>query len=338
MADDNYHPSIKVSALDAGHLTLPEHLFITDADPEKRATVPSLSFLIQHPGSSKQPPTKLLFDLGIKRDLTGYTIAQQEHIAKRQPVIVDPDCAASLRNGHDHGTAPSAAPLLDPAKDIDYIILSHVHWDHIGTWQDFPSAIFLVGAGTINLLKDGAPPHYPSPLFTGDELPPSRTAELPPVPRIISDENHPHYIPPMGKSLPKAADTWSWKPLFEGKIPHSLDLFGDGSILVIDSPGHLYGHINLLMRVGSRRYLYLGGDCCHDPRILTGEKGIALYDDGCGGKRSVHVDTEVAGQTLENIRQMIRGVEGSGVEVEVVVAHDAVWREKNRHRFWPGTL
>jgi hypothetical protein len=26
------------------------------------------------------------------------------------------------------------------------------------------------------------------------------------------------------------------------------------------------------------------------------------------------------------------------VTVEVVVAHDAAWRERNRHRFWPGTM
>ena len=134
---------------------------------------------------------------------------------------------ASLRNGH--GAEPGPFHLLDPAKDIDYIILSHVHWDHIGTWQDFPSATFLVGAGTINLLKDGAPPHYPSSLFTGGEVPLSRTAELPPVSQNDPQSAHPHHTPPIGKSLPKAAETWSWKPLFEGKIPHALDLFSDGS-------------------------------------------------------------------------------------------------------------
>jgi hypothetical protein len=119
-----------------------------------------------------------------------------------------------------------------------------------------------------------------------------------------------------------------------------LDFFGDGSVYIIDSPGHLYGHVNLLARVGERRYIYLGGDCCHDPRLLTGEKGIALYEDGRGGMRSVHVDTGVAQKTLDRVREFVqeKKVGGEEVEVEVVVAHDATWREANRHRFWPGTI
>jgi hypothetical protein len=123
-----------------------------------------------------------------------------------------------------------------------------------------------------------------------------------------------------------------------------LDFFGDGSVYVVDSPGHLYGHVNVLARVGPKRYVYLGGDCCHDPRILRGEKGIATYDDGRDGTRSVHVHTGVARQTLDRIAEFVRqkrledGQDEGEVEVEVVVAHDGEWRRQNRHRFWPGTL
>src|ERR1700754_1258340 len=102
---------VMVSALEAGQLTLPERLFVTDPDPEKRATVPSLSFLVQHP-SPDGKVTKLVFDLGLKRDLSKYPPAQQAHIANRQPVILRPDCADSLKKGG-----------LDPAKDIDIVML-----------------------------------------------------------------------------------------------------------------------------------------------------------------------------------------------------------------------
>lgn len=126
-------------------------------------------------------------------------------------------------------------------------------------------------------------------------------------------------------------------------FPAVIDFYGDGSLYVVDAPGHLTGHVNLLARVGERRWVYLGGDCCHDKRILSGEKGIAMYDDGCGGQRSVHKDTEEAARTIERIGALLKEgnvVEegGAEVEVEVVVAHDGVWRERNRDRFWPGTL
>ncbi|KAI1343127.1 hypothetical protein F5Y15DRAFT_277862 [Xylariaceae sp. FL0016] len=346
MSTENASPvCVTVSALDAGHLTLPERLFVTDADPEKRSTVPSLSFLIRHPSTSPSSPerdtTNLIFDLGIKRDPGGYTPAQQDHVAQRQPVITDPDCAASLRKGAG----------VDPSRDVDLIILSHVHWDHVGTPGDFPGATFAVGSGTLDLLKNGAGPLYPAALFNDDEVPADRTVEFPPVPRDADGDSVgeyetgpyvPKHTPTPEDSrvkLPAASSAWSWKP--HGGFAHALDLFGDGSVYVIDSPGHLYGHVNLLVRVAPRKHLYLGGDCCHDPRILSGEKGFALYDDGRGGLRSVHVHTGTAQRTLDKIMAFMRE-EGKGelgtAQVEVVVAHDAEWRETNKERFWPGTL
>jgi glyoxylase-like metal-dependent hydrolase (beta-lactamase superfamily II) len=325
---------VKVSALDGGHITLPERLFVTNADPEKRATVPSLAFLIQHPSpltNGSRNVTRLVFDLGIKRNLSRYTPAQLEHVAQRQPVITDPDCAASLRN--------SQAPL-DPAKDIDLVILSHVHWDHVGTPSDFASATFVVGSGTLSVLRNGAGPLYPAALFNDDELPACRTVEFPPVPGGNPPGVPGHTPTPTNTqaTLPSSASTWAWQS--HSGFPAAIDFFDDGSLYVIDSPGHLYGHVNLLARVGQSEYIFLGGDCCHDPRILTGEKRIALYDDGRGGIRSVHVDTEVAQRTLDRIKKFVaeQRVEEKKVTVEVVVAHDAAWRERNGHRFWPGTM
>lgn len=345
---------VTVSALEAGHLTLPERLFVAEADPEKASTVPSLSFLIQHPGTSSDArATNLVFDLGLKRDLTGYTPTQQAHAAQRRPVGADPDCAASLRKGGH----------LDPATDVDVVVLSHVHWDHVGTPSDFKSALFAVGSGTLNLLRSGGGPLYPAHLFNQDELPAERTVEFPPVVRSPrsgggSDSYDTGAHVPLHTAasararevlrqrlgLPASAahddDLWAWKPL--ASFPHALDLFADGSVYVIDSPGHLFGHVNLLARTGETSYVYLGGDCCHDPRILSGEKAIAMYDDGRGGMRSVHVDTAVARRTLDRVAEFVnaRRVEGGEGEVrlQVVLAHDAEWASCNGHAFWPGTL
>lgn len=313
---------VTVSALEGGHLTLPESLFVSPADPQKRATVPSLSFIVQHPPTIEalargSTTTKLLFDLGLKRNFSAYREAQQHHIAQRQPTTVSPDVTESLRKG-----------LLEPG-DIDIVILSHVHWDHVGTPSDFTKAQFIVGNGTLHLLSHGGGPLYPASLFNSDELPKDRTKELPPV---TSDANFPSHT---------RTTQHEWRPL--GGFPATIDFFGDGSLYIIDAPGHLHGHVNILARTGPGRWVYLGGDCCHDKRILNGERNIAMYDDGKGGLRSVHMDTERATRTVERVRKLLgegkvqeesRGV----VNVEVVVAHDGEWREKNRDKFWPGSL
>ncbi|KAI0427125.1 hypothetical protein F5Y09DRAFT_333610 [Xylaria sp. FL1042] len=299
---------VTVSALDAGHITLPEHLFVAGADPKVRTTVPSLSFLIQHPSAPASRSgnlTNLVFDLGVKRDLSGYAVAQQPHIVTRQPIITDPDCSTSLRRGIS--SEDEDQRLLQDEKDVDFVVLSHVHWDHIGTPSDFSSATFVVGSGTLDVLKNGAGPLYPGELFNDDELPASRTVELPPAPNQAGEFQE-YYAGPTAPvhtptpadtqaKLPPSANEWSWQP-FSG-FPRTIDFFGDGSVYVIDSPGHIHGHVNLLARVGEKKYVYLGGDCCHDTRILSGEKEIAEYDDGCGGLRSVHANTLLAQKTLQ---------------------------------------
>ncbi|KAL7810604.1 beta-lactamase-like protein [Trichoderma gracile] len=313
-------PTVTVSGLDAGQITLPEHMFVTDADPEKRNLVPSLSFLIRH-AEPDGSITNLVFDLGVKRDLK-YTPAQQNELDTWQPINTDTDCAQSLRNGVADAvkTAADASKtngiLLNPAKDVDYIIISHAHWDHTGTPSDFPSATFAVGSGTLNLFKHGAGPAYPADLFNDDELPAVRTIEFPPITRT--------------------AASWAWKPF--GELPHTLDFFGDGSLYVVDTPGHIYGHVNLLARLGERRFVYLAGDCCHDRRLVTGEKDIGLYDDGHGGLRSIHTDTEEAKKSLERVREFVKKKGDEGVEVEVVLAHDPIWRRENAHKCWPGKM
>ncbi|KAJ4114851.1 hypothetical protein BFJ63_vAg15252 [Fusarium oxysporum f. sp. narcissi] len=230
--------------------------------------------------------------------------------------------------------------LLDPAGDVDMVILSHVHWDHVGTPSDFANACFVVGSGTLHLLEHGAGPLYPTEIFNDDELPA--------VPYATKEESYdaaPHapkhtYAPSEAvATLPSSipVDSWAWEPL--ANFPYFLDLFDDGSVFVIDSLGHLYSYVNLLLGVAGRRFIYLGGDCCHDPRILSGQKGIALYDDGKGRMRSVDRNMGVAKKKLGQINNFMEEVKvNEDIEVELIVANDKTWREKNRHGFWPGKL
>lgn len=317
--------TVSVHALKAGSLTLPERLFVTPLGDEKaRKTVPSLSFLIQHRSLTSGEIIRLVFDLGIRREPNLYHENIRRHASTRQPLCGYPDVIESLALG---GLENS---------DIDYIIFSHVHWDHIGMPSDFPQSQFIVGHGSLDLLNgssiraNGNHSHFEPGL-----LPLDRTVELPaPVSPLTDGHTHEYDDPP-------GFCRRSWKSL--DILSHAIDVFSDGSLWVVNSPGHLPGHVNLLCRVSVNptRWVYLAGDACHDRRILTGEKQIAEWLDQDFAHRTccIHDDRFQAMETLRVIRKLELG-EGSLGEVEIVLAHDAGWAEDatKRGRFFPGAL
>ena len=274
---------VNVSALNGGFVTLPERLFITNADPEKTSTVPSMCFLVEHPKAGSEKPERIVFDLGIKRDLSLYANGMQDHLSKRQPIINLPDTKSTLVDGG-----------LNASQDIDYVILSHSHWDHIGLPSDYPNSNFILGSGTLHIVTNGAP-HYPASMFEKEPFPLDRTKEFPPAPTSESANV---------AAAPEKQTSHHWTSI--STLPNVIDFFGDGSVYIIDAPGHLQGHLNLLARISAEKWAYLGGDCCHDSRILTGEKEIAEYDDGHGGKRSVHSNLPLARETISMIQKFIQ--------------------------------
>lgn len=105
--------TVCVHALSCGHFTLPEHQFVKPSNLEARRTVPSLAFLIQHKNRTGSV-TRILFDLGLRKDLKRYPLPIQKHTENRRPIETSPDVVQNLAKG---GLTPD---------DIDYVIYSHV--------------------------------------------------------------------------------------------------------------------------------------------------------------------------------------------------------------------
>lgn len=200
-----------------------------------------------------------------------------------------------------------------------------VHWDHIGDPKAFDKSTFVVGPGTLALLQDNSALRGSHSFFESDLLPLSRTIELPPTTgaqEIGSSTSLP--------SPEAVGSIFKQQWVSHGSLERVIDIFQDGSVLVVDAPGHLPGHINLLIRTGLSKYTYLAGDACHDRRILRGERAIGEWHDDHGHICCIHADKRQAEKTIDIIRQLESG------GIEVILAHDHEWEEKpeNQDRFF----
>jgi len=113
-----------------------------------------------------------------------------------------------------------------------------------------------------------------------------------------------------------------------------MDLFGDGSVYVVDMPGHLPGHLNLLCRTKDR-WICLCGDAFHDRRLLTGEKEIGTWENAEGHTLCIHLDKEGAAESIRRLREL---QDKGGGGIELVAAHEEQWWETNKSKQFPMLL
>lgn len=106
--------TVTVTALSGGHFTIPEEQFVSPCVHGARTTVPSLCFLVQHVNEATGTTTRIIFDLGVRRDLSRYSEPIRRHTETRKPITTTPDVVQSLRKA---GLTP---------ESIGYVIYSHV--------------------------------------------------------------------------------------------------------------------------------------------------------------------------------------------------------------------
>ncbi|HTD74256.1 MAG TPA: N-acyl homoserine lactonase family protein [Steroidobacteraceae bacterium] len=112
---------------------------------------------------------------------------------------------------------------LNPSQ-ITFVGISHYHGDHVGQVASFPEATLLIGKGDWEVLNDPKP--NPS----------------------VNVANFAHWISGGGKVEP---------------IPGDKDVFGDGSVIMLTTPGHTPGHHSLLVKLKDKGNVLITGDLAH---------------------------------------------------------------------------
>ena len=67
----------------------------------------------------------------------------------------------------------------------------------------------------------------------------------------------------------------------------AVDLFGDGTVRLLSTPGHTKGHMSVLLRLRSGRELLLAGDAAYTRRAIDEEHVPLFYDDAHRYMRSL---------------------------------------------------
>jgi glyoxylase-like metal-dependent hydrolase (beta-lactamase superfamily II) len=264
--------------------------FVQGADVDEVRCVPCMAWLIENHRLKK----KVLFDMGLRKDIDSYPPAISHRLRTIVKFEVLEDVFDSLEKLQ-----------IDPQSDVDSVIFSHLHYDHVGNPSRMgPQTSFILGPGASDLIT--GPESYPANLNSHYD------SNMIAKDRILS-------LPPTGSK--------SWVPF--GPFPETYDYFGDGSLRIVIAPGHCAGHINALLKLDSDHWVYLAGDTAHDSRILNGTAQTAVYwDNDISSFKCAHVDREAAALHLQRVQEL-----KNYIDVEIILSHDGDWLNANRHRF-----
>ena len=171
-------------------------------------------------------------------------------------------------------TAPSLslveqlAQLHLKPEQITFVGISHYHGDHVGQVASFPQATLLIGKGDWDALNDPKP-------ASG-----------------LNSSNFAHWISGGGKVEPLIGDK---------------DVFGDGSVIMLNTPGHTPGHHSLLIKLRDMGNVLITGDLAHFHENYDGN-GVPTFNTS-------RAETLAS---LDRFKQL-----ATNLKATVIIQHDA---------------
>lgn len=132
----------------------------------------------------------------------------------------DPDGGFLL----DQTLVEQLAQLGVAPADIEFVGVSHYHYDHTGQAKAFPQATLLIGKEDWQAIT---------------------------------------HDPPLGNANPADFPAWVAGEAKVETFTGDKDVFGDRSVVILDMPGHTPGHHSLLVRLPETGPVLLTGDLAH---------------------------------------------------------------------------
>jgi N-acyl homoserine lactone hydrolase len=175
-------------------------------------------------------------------------------------------------------TTPNVAPkvsLVDllaqinvKPEQIKYVGISHYHADHTGQVGSFPKATLLIGKGDWDAISS------PKPIFGVNFAP---------------------------------FEYWTKGEGKVEQVPLDKDVFGDGSVIMLYTPGHTPGHHCLLVKLPQMGPVVLSGDLMHFREN---------YDTN--GVPAFNTDRAQTLASLERVKKI-----AANFKATVIIQHDA---------------
>lgn len=163
-----------------------------------------------------------------------------------------------VARAEEHEPLPARMRALEiPRGGISAVVMTHLHWDHAGALNEIEDAVVVVGK------REWRSAHGSKPLLRGYIR---RQFDLAHDFRLVD------FDAPSINSF--------------ASFGRSFDLLGDGSIVLVSTPGHSSGHISVVLRLRDRECL-IAGDAIYTRKSLDEGTLPLVIADEHNYKRSV---------------------------------------------------
>ena len=197
--------------------------------PPVSPTVPAVVTLTRLDCGTNAPPT----NVGLRFSDTYAFMGQMVQLTYSCYLVRHNDDYFIWDTGFAAGNTPTApkqslvqllAQLKLTPEQVKFVAISHYHGDHVGQVNLFPKATLLIGKGDWDAIND---------------------------PKLMAATN------------PAAFTPWTSGGSKVEPLAADKDVFGDGSVVVLNMPGHTPGHHSLLVRLKEMGNVLITGDLAH---------------------------------------------------------------------------
>lgn len=245
---------------------------VLPGSPRRQLRFPALVVRLRHPDHGV-----ILYD-------TGYAPRVFEH-CRRLPERILP-WVTRIEIPPEHSAVAQLAAEGIRADDVAHVILTHFHVDHVAGLEDFPAArLHLHGPSLGRLRRAGR---------WGTMRHGVVRSLLPAPGRAYNDVTT---LARVATGLEVFTDGW--------------DVLGDGSVLLVELPGHADGQLGALLTATGGRRVFLATDACWV------EQAYREFRMPSGLTRLVHPDFTAYRSTLRRLHEFHR----RHPEVTIVPSH-----------------